>query len=147
MKAIKYLSLLSLILIFSGVNKVYSDNVTNDRPQMTTSTNIKYEVNVYLFVRMDLCNTYWVQVTDETGRLVAPAKIFVPGIQRYVFSENGPAQGKIRVAMLVTAKNVDLYACPVNLGARPDVKLGPFLKGQTYPFVLRPFLTAPLDKN
>lgn len=147
MKTTKLLTILSLVLIFSGASKGYSGNIPTDRPQMTTKTNIKYEVNVYLFIRIDLCNVYWVQVTDETGRLVAPAKPYIPGIQRYVFSEDGPAQGKVRVAMLVTAKNVETVACPITFGARPDVKMGPFLQGQTYPFVLRPYLTAPFDKN
>jgi hypothetical protein len=114
---------------------------------MTRKINIKYEVNVYLFSRIELCNTYLVQVTDETGRLVAPPKTYVPGIQRYVFTEDGPAQGKIRVAMFVVAPDVDPYSCPTHVEARPDVKLGPFLPGQTYPFALRLLIKAPLDKD
>lgn len=142
MKTTKLLSILGLIMIFSGATKVYSDNVPTDSPRMTTTNSIRYEVNVYLFSRIELCNTYLVQVTDETGRPVAPPKTFVPGIQRYIFTETGPAQGKIRVAMLVLSPNAAV-ACHNQIGARDDVKLGPFKPGQSYPFVLRPFLTVP----
>jgi hypothetical protein len=147
MKTTKRLTVLSLILIFIGLNSVYSSDGLIGNPQMTRKINIKYEVNVYLFSRIELCNTYLVQVTDETGRLVAPPKVFVPGISRYVFAEDGPAQGRVRVAMLVLAPDVDPVACPIQIGARPDVKMGPFVPGQTYPFVLRLLVKAPLDKD
>jgi hypothetical protein len=147
MKTTKLFSVLCLALILVGVNTVYSTNRLVDKPGLTRKINIKYEVNVYLSSRIDLCNTYLVQVTDESGRLVAPAKVFVPGISRYMFAEDGPAQGKVRVAMLVMAQDVDTYLCPIHVAARPDVKMGPFLLGQTYPFVLRLILTAPLDKD
>jgi hypothetical protein len=146
MKTTKTFSILSLLLIFAGINAFSSGNRLSDKLQMSRKINIKYEVNVYLSSRVELCNTYLVQVTDETGRLVAPAKVFVPGISRYVFAEDGPAQGRVRVAMLVLAPDADVY-CPIHLGARPDVKMGPFELGQTYPFVLRPILTAPLVKD
>jgi len=146
MKTTKLLSILGLIMIFTAATKVYSDNVPTDSPRMTTTNSIRYEVNVYLFSRIELCNTYLVQVTDETGRPVAPPKTFVPGIQKYVFTETGPAQGKIRVAMLVLSPNA-AAACRNQIGARDDVKLGPFKPGQSYPFVLRPFLTVPYDKE
>lgn len=147
MKTTKILSILGLIMIFSGITKVFSDNVPNGSPRMTTTNSIRYVVNVYLFSRIELCNTYLVQVTDETGRPVAPPKIFVPGIQRYIFTETGPAQGKIRVAMLVLSPDVDPVVCQYQIGARDDVKLGPFKQGQSYPFVLRPFLTVPYNKE
>jgi hypothetical protein len=147
MKTANLFSALCLVFVLAGVNRAYSSDGSTDKPQITKQTNIRYEVNVYLFSRIDLCNTYLIQVTDETGRLVAPAKIFVPGKQSYIFSETGPATGKLRVAMLVLAPDIDPYVCSTHLGARPDVKIGPFVPGQTYPFVLRPILTAPLDKN
>jgi hypothetical protein len=147
MKTTKTFSILSMILIFAGVSAFCSGSNSVGNPQMTRKINIKYEVNVYLFSRIELCNTYLVEVTDETGRLVAPPKVFVPGISRYVFMEDGPAKGKVRVAQLVLAPDVDPVLCPIRIAARPDVKMGPFELGQTYPFVLRPILTAPLDKD
>jgi hypothetical protein len=147
MKTTKLISILSLIMIFCGANTVYSDNVPTNSPRVSNTNSIRYEVNVYLFSRIELCNTYLIQVTDETGRPVAPPKIFVPGIQRYIFTETGPAQGKIRVAMLVLSPDVDPVVCGYQIGARDDVKLGPFKPGQSYPFVLRPFLTVPYHKE
>ena len=146
MKTTKLFTVLSLVLIFIGLNSAYSSDGLIGNPQMTRKINIKYEVNVYLFSRIELCNTYLIQVTDETGRPVAPPKTFVPGIQRYIFTETGPAQGKIRVAMLVLSPNA-AAACRNQIGARDDVKLGPFKQGQSYPFVLRPFLTVPYNKG
>jgi hypothetical protein len=147
MKTTKLLSILGLIMIFSGAAKVYSDNVSANIPRMTTTNSIRYEVNVYFFSRIELCNTYLIQVTDETGRPVAPPKTFVPGIQRYIFTETGPAQGKIRVAMLVRIPDAAETSCRNQIGARDDVKLGPFTPGQSYPFLLRPFLTVPYVKE
>jgi hypothetical protein len=146
MKTLKIFSILGIIMLISGIIKVYSDNAPNNSPRMTATNSIRYEVNVYFFSRIELCNTYLVQVTDETGRPVAPPKTFVPGIQRYIFTETGPAQGKIRVAMLVLSPNA-AASCRNQIGARDDVKLGPFKPGQSYPFVLRPFLTVPYDKE
>jgi hypothetical protein len=147
MKTTKLFLVFSLVLIFVLINSVYAKDGTGSNPQMTRQMNIRYEVNVILNSRIDLCNTYYIQVTDETGRLIAPRKIFDPGTQKYIFSENGPAKGKIRVAMMVLATDVDTYSCPVYINARPDVKIGPFLPGDTYSFVLRPFVKAPLDKD
>jgi hypothetical protein len=147
MKATKIFSVLSFLMLFIGINTAYSGDGLTDQPKMTRKINIKYEVNVYLFSRIELCHTYLVRVTDETGRLVAPAKIFVPGISRYMFAEDGPAQGRVRVAELVMVPDVDPITCSTQFGARPDVKMGPFVPGQTYPFVLRPLVKAPLDKD
>ena len=144
MKTIKYITILSLVMIFLGAN---AKNKTTDRAQMKVKSNIRYEVVVTLNTRIDLCNTYYIQVTDETGRVVAQPKIFDPAKQKYLFTEDGPAAGKLRVAELVLASDVDPYLCPVHIGARPDVKIGPFLQGDIYSFVLRPFVKAPVDKE
>ena len=147
MKTLKLFTTLGLALFFTGLNPAFSGNEKTIKPEMSKQLNIRYEVEVYLFSRIDLCNTYLIQVTDETGRLIAPAKIFVPGVSKYIFSEPGPAVGKVRVAQLIMATSADVYFCGTHIAARPDVKIGPFVVGQTYPFVLRPILTAPLDKE
>jgi hypothetical protein len=147
MKTTSSFSIIILLLFFAGINTVQSGNDKTSKPVMTQQMNIRYQVEVYLFSRIELCNTYLVEVTDETGRLVAPAKVFVPGISQYMFTEPGPAQGRVRVAKLVLATGTDVNNCNIHLAAREDVKMGPFVIGQTYPFVLRPILTAPLDKD
>ena len=144
MKTTRYIAILSLVMIFADA---YAGNLAGDRPGMTKKDNIRYVVNVILNSRIDLCNTYYIQVTDETGRLVAPPRIYDPSMQKYTFTESGPASGKLRVAQLVMAKDVDPYYCQVHINARPDVKIGPFLQGETYSFVLRVVVKAPPDKE
>jgi hypothetical protein len=143
MKTTKLFTILSLLMIFAGTSAVYSDNLPSGKTQMQKMNNIRYEVNVYQFSHIDLCNTYLVQVKDETGRLVAPPKTFVPGIQRYIFTEIGPARGKVRVAMLILSPFIDPVVCQIQIGALPDVKMGSFLPGQTYSFELLLQVNAP----
>lgn len=145
MKTIKATAFLTFLVILAANTIVRSENITTNKPTVSAINNIRYEVSVLLFVRVDLCNTYLVEVTDESGRPVAPPKVYIPGVQKYVFTEAGPAQGKLRVAMLVMAPNAD-NECQIHLGAPDDVKIGPFYQGQTYPFTLRPILTAPLNQ-
>lgn len=145
MKSIKTTALVSFLVIFSASTIARSENITTNKPTVSTINNIRYEVSVLLFTRLDLCNTYLVEVTDESGRQVAPPKVYIPGVQKYVFTETGPAQGKLRVAKLVMAPDAD-KVCQIHLGAPEDVKIGPFYHGQSYPFTLRPILTAPLNQ-
>jgi len=138
MKTTKLFTVLSLALIFIGLNSVYSSDRLTGNTQMTRKINIKYEVNVYLFSRIELCNTYLVQVTDETGRLVAPPQIFVPGVSKYVFNEAGNLKGRKRVAILELSTSPVHYACPYDIFTPPDVKIGPFEKGKILNFDLYP---------
>jgi len=142
MKTAKFFSLLSLAMIVAGVNTVFSNNVLTDNPQKSTRPVIRYEVTVHLSSGFNTCNSslYLIQVTDETGRLVAPAKIFVPGNSKYVFNETVTHKGKLRVANLVLPANIDPFACPNSLITKPDVRMGPFIPGQTYSFDLYPVI-------
>ena len=144
MKTIKFFSVLSLVLIFAGVNAVYSGNrITNKPKQLIKVTTIRYEVNINFWDVIDLCNTYWVRVTDETGRLVAPAQIFVPGMNQYTFYSESKERalkerGSKRIAMLVISPYLRNLECENNLFTLMDVKTGLFLKGQIYSFDLFP---------
>jgi hypothetical protein len=140
MKTTKFFSVLSLALIFAGINAVYSTNVPTDNPKKLIKPTIRYEVTVHLSSGFNICNysLYLVQVTDEAGHPVAPAKIFVPGISKYVFNETFSHEGKLRIATLFLPSNVDPIVCPNTLITKPDVKMGPFLPGQTYSFDLYP---------
>jgi hypothetical protein len=142
MKTAKFFSLLSLALIFAGVNTVFSNNVLTDNPQKSTRPVIRYEVTVHLSSGFNTCNSslYLIQVTDETGSLVAPAKIFVPGNSKYVFNETVTHKGKLRVATLILPSNIDPFACPNPLITQPGVMVGPFIPGQTYSFDLYPVI-------
>jgi hypothetical protein len=140
MKTTKFFSVLSLVLIFAAANTVYADNNKPDKFKKASQTTIKYQVAIHLSLGISTCNTYYVQITDETGRLVAPAQIFVPGVNKYVFNEAISVQGRARIASLVLPSNFDPYACLNNLITRPDVKVGPFFFGLTYSFDLFPLI-------
>jgi hypothetical protein len=152
MKTIKIFSVLSLAMIFAGVSAGFSKNSGKENIQVSRVPMIKYQVNVHLAADKAICNTYWVQLTDETGRLVAPAQIFVPGKNLYTFySENKERsvreRGSKRVAMLVISQYVRNLECENNLFTRPDVKTGLFLSGETYSFDLFPAWDLQTDKN
>ena len=141
MKTTKILAVLSLALMFAGVNAVYAKGGP-DKPKPMPKKAIRYEVTVHLALPFgtNLCNTYWVKVTDEFGRQVAPAQKFVPGSSKYVFFESIAAVGRIRIASLALSANVDPYACTNILVTRPDVKRDFFMPGLTYSFDLYPSL-------
>lgn len=97
---------------------------------------VNYQVNIHLGLETQLCNTYLVEVVDGNGVPVAPAKPFVSGVSRYVFSERGPVTGT-RVAVLIKAP-YDYNVCTQGLVTPPDVITGSFLNGRTYIFDLYP---------
>ena len=113
MKTAKFFSVLSLAIIFTSVTFGSSNGLDNRNSQVSIMPGITYQVVIHFsgFTK-DICNPYLVQILDETGRLVAPAQVFIKGINKYVFYEKGPALGRIR--------------------------MGPFKSGQTYSFDLYP---------
>ena len=141
MKTTKILAVLSLALIFAGVNTV---NAKSDprKPMSLEKPSIRYEVTVHLSLPLgiNLNNTYWVRMTDESGRLVAPAQRFIPGVSKYVFKESVSTVGRIRIASLVLPSNVDPFAGGNILVTQPDVKRGLFMPDRTYSFNLFPIL-------
>jgi hypothetical protein len=139
MKTIKYISTLSLVLIFAGITAVYATNKPTRNSGNLIKKAISYEVRVHLQDGAAHCNKYLVQVTDENGNLVAPAKLFVPGTSRYIFSETTSVQMKTRIASLILW-NGDLNDCEIKLVAEKDIRTGQFLPGQTYWFDLYPMV-------
>ena len=137
MKTIKYFSVLSLVLIFAGVSAVYATIKPTSNSGKLIKKTISYEVRVHLDDGAALCNKYLVQVTDENGNLVAPAKLFIPGTSRYVFIETVSSPVKTRIASMVLW-NGDLEGCEINLITEKDIKTGQFLPGHTYSFNLYP---------
>jgi hypothetical protein len=138
MKTTKFFSVLSLALIFAGVTAGFTTKHETPQSKALPGIGIKYQVIIHSGLSAKPCNTYLIQVVDETGRLVAPPQTFVPGVNRYFFNEKFSATGSPvsrRAAMLVPVK--DHYApCSSPIFAIPDVKAGPFWSGQTYFFNL-----------
>ena len=152
MKTTKFFSLLSLALIFIGVTSGFCKNIENPSAQDSKLAITRYLVNIHLAADKPVCNTYWIQITDETGRLVAPAQIFVPGISQYSFYSNIKERGfrergTKRIAMLIKAPVGGYLDCVNNLFARPDTKTGIFLLGKTYNFDLFPVWETHIDVN
>jgi hypothetical protein len=142
MKTTKLFSVLSLAIIFVGINAAYS----KDNPKGLHTASASYDVYVHLVGVNSLCNDYQVQVTDEKGRLVAPVQRFEPGVARYNFHEQGLMRGKLRIANLIRVTYPNHFVC-VNddLYTVPAVKEGPFLVGHTYSFDLYPVMVVPKD--
>jgi len=139
MKTTKFFAVLSLALIFAGVNTVYSDNGLTKNPKQLIKTTVRYAVNIHLPAGIDdVCNTYLVQLTDESGRPVAHPQVFVPSVKRYLFEEAATVKGTMRVASLVLVDDGNF--CPITLITKPAIKTGKFLPGNTYSFDLYPII-------
>jgi hypothetical protein len=153
MKTTNNLSALGLALIFVGITAGFSKKVADiNTSQVFRGPTITYLVNVHVSADIPLCNSYLVQITDETGRLVAPAQPFVLGKNLYTFysvsKERGYRErGTKRIAMLVTNTKFGALECDNKLYAQADVKSGLFVVGQTYTFNLFPFVDLSADRN
>ncbi|MCX6245043.1 MAG: hypothetical protein NTU98_10100 [Bacteroidetes bacterium] len=84
----------------------------------------------------------FVVITDETGRLVAPAQLLLPGKTEYQFAENGPVKG-IRIAKLSNGLRPHADAWVSN----EDARAGLFQNGSTYLFNLYISLPVPAKAN
>jgi hypothetical protein len=139
MKTTKFFSVLSLVIIFAGTTAGFSKDVENRNSQASIMPGITYQVVIHFqTLTKDICNPYLVQILDETGRLIAPAQVFIKGINKYVFYEKTPALGRTRMAVLVPVSYPQHFVCPNDFFTLPDVKMGPFKTGQIYTFDLYP---------
>jgi hypothetical protein len=139
MKTIKFFSVLSLTLIFLGITSGFSGKIETFNAKNIQGPVIRYQVIIHPGFNTAPCTPYLVKVMDEHGNLVAPPQRFVPGNDKYVFNERFSPVGNStsrRVAMLVGIPFPDHFTCANPLSAIPDVKVGPFLTGQTYSFDL-----------
>ena len=137
MKTTKNHTVLSLALIFAAVTSVFSAPIGNQNGQVAVNPVIRYQVNVIVPGERNLCNTYLVEIRNERGQLVAPAKQFILGVSSYTFYERGPVTG-FRVATLKVNDYGDHFICETELFTTPAMKAGPFFNGKTYQFNLIP---------
>jgi hypothetical protein len=141
MKTAKLFSVLTLALIFIGMNAGFSKKVENPVSIMVQSTSIMYQVNIHMGLSTYPCDTYVVQIVDETGRIVAPPQAFVPGLKAYSFKERlSTVQNNHsrRIAMLVRVTFPNHFTCSTTLFAVPAIMAGSFLPGHLYIFDLYP---------
>jgi len=141
MKTAKIFSVLSLALIFAAFSAGYAKKVENPVAKSTQATKITYQVVLHMDNLSSPCNVYLIKVVDESGRMIAPAQAFKPGVYKYTFIEKVTAKTNKfsrRSAILEPAKYPDHYVCVHTLVATPDIMFGPFFAGQTYFFDLYP---------
>ena len=105
------------------------------------SAMILYQVNIHVTASTPVPfngDHYFVVITDEKGKLVAPVQLFNINKHTYTFSETGPVSGT-RVAGLMPDPDADGGSIR-NLLA-PDAKTGVFVPGSIYIFNLWPDTT------
>jgi hypothetical protein len=129
MKTTKLFSVLSFALIFLGINTSSANTLLTNNPNDPHVASVSYDVYVHLVGENNICNVYLVQVTDETGRLVAPVKRYVPGVTKYTFTEPGLVRARVRIAKMVRAEYPNHYVCVNDLITAPATKQGPFFNG------------------
>ena len=135
-KIVSIISTIALVFLLSSA----AHSFTKKDPKTVITTNpvgITYIVDVHLN-NSSLCNTYYVQVTDEFGNLVAPPKYYQEGITSYVFHEEGSLYQATRVAHLVELETSDPSVCNNPVYAVPASQFNQFLSGSTYLFNLYP---------
>jgi hypothetical protein len=143
MKTAKIYSFISVTLIVWGITTGFSQKSDFPDTRNQKASGIIHHVIIHPTISKNICNTYLVKIVDETGRLVAPPQIYVPGVNKYVFNENNILQGRKRTAILELSLYPGHYTCPNDFFTPPDVKVGPFEKGQIYTFDLYPRAESP----
>jgi hypothetical protein len=138
MKTLKIFTVLSLALIVIGINAVYSKS-NNPQNKSQVPGHIQYQVNIHPASDLSLpLPKLYVIITDEIGRLVAPAQLFTMGTGVYYFTD-------IRRLTSTTSSTVARLVLPSEGGWQlfklypyPDSKPGPFVDGKVYQFNLYP---------
>jgi len=147
MKTLKFISVLSLVLIITGGSSAKSKNTPFDNSKQPNRAIIRYEVYINIEKIDNFCNSYLVQISDENGNPVAPPQVYIPGVNKYVFTETSPVKAKVRVASFEIFQNLDVLGCPINIIAKPDIKTGPFHPFETYYFNLYPVVLRDVIKE
>ena len=141
MKTTKFIIAFSLALIFSaGFNALYAgQHAKKDVPSDTKAAMVAYVVRINnLNYLGENGNRFLIMMTDETGRLIAPAQTFQPGVSDYTFFEGGTVRGT-RVA-----KMMKLPIGPKSFYIPPTSHSGVFYGGACYLFIINP-ITAESD--
>ncbi|MCX6268898.1 MAG: hypothetical protein NTW16_16350 [Bacteroidetes bacterium] len=137
MKTTKIFSVLSLALILSATISASSANLKKLDSPIAVNPVIRHLVSINVLTDKNICNEYLVKILDRNGRLVTPAKRFIPGVTKYEFFERGSAIG-VRVAVLVPAPLNNGPLCEMVLITQPVRISGHFYPGQTYQYDLFP---------
>jgi hypothetical protein len=129
-------TLIAVILLMVSF-QVFS---ANDKGAIAGSRMIIYQINIHITTDPSFFYGahFFVVITDENGRLVAPPQLSNINKLIYTFSEAGPVKGT-RVARLVLDPNTDILSDRIIVS--PDAKTGVFVPGSVYIFNLWPATT------
>jgi hypothetical protein len=147
MKTLKIISVLSLVLIIASASAANSKKESVDNSKQVNRAIIRYEVYINIEKIENFCNSYLVKISDENGNPVASPQVYIPGVNKYVFTETSPVKAKVRVASFEIFQNIDVLGCPINIIAKPDIKTGPFHPFETYYFNLYPIVLREVIKE
>lgn len=139
MKTTKLIFALSLALILNaGYNNMYAQQKSkNNVPEELKARKVTYVVRIENIGKsVSLHTHYLVMMTDETGRQIAPAQPFRPGVWDYTFYEGGSVRGT-RVARMIQTPRV-----PNSPEFIPDSKTGIFYGGASYLFTIKPVFST-----
>jgi hypothetical protein len=135
MKTRTLLRAFSLGLMIFGMTAVYARPVESPNPIAQVRQDVTYAVNIIHGDHLAGFNCqYYIVVTDERGRAIAPPQQFRPGVWTYTVKELGTVTGT-RIAKMVRNTQV---ICPDALNFAPDSRSGIFKGGATYLFNLVP---------
>jgi hypothetical protein len=136
MKTRTLLRALSLGLMIIGMTAAYATPVVSPNPLAQVKGEINYVVNITHGDHLSGFNCqYYIVVTDERGRAVAPPQQFRLGTWSYNIKEKTATMTGTRIAKIVL--NTQMI-CPDALNFAPDSKTGTFKDGATYLFNLVP---------
>ena len=146
MKTAAKFSALGLVLLFA-VSTAMSLNIGGAEKAPPAVSIYRHVVKVMLSGEFPVCGTYLVEIHDINGKLVAPAKAFVPGMSDYVFYERAGENGSKgpRIATLRKVGPTGGAQCLETLRAVPAVVRGPFEAGKTYIFPLYPKVQGQIE--
>ena len=134
MKTTKLIFALSLALIFAmGSINMHAMKISKKDLPIEKARMIAYIVRIENMNYVDQSgNHFLVMMTDEHGRLVAPAQTFNAGKSEYTFLEGGTIRGT-RVARVMR-----LPIAPHSPEFPPTAKTGIFYGGASYLFIIKP---------
>jgi hypothetical protein len=111
--------------------------IANILPVESNKATVNYQVEVGMTADIEPCGTYLVEMINWHGNLVAPAQLWIPGKDKYFFTEQTHAGMDFRIARLVRVLPVGKEEfCPTSLKAVPDLKNLNLSDGDTYFFKL-----------
>ena len=129
-----------LTMVLFLVITAYAFNTNDPRNVITTNpAGITYIVDINFTGSYGICDSYYIMICDEDGVPVAPPKIYVEGVNSYVFHESGNVNDT-RVAHMERVLTSGPSVCNQPLFASPVSLTTNFASGSTYVFNLYPTL-------